>query len=489
MVSWQDISRIIPEILICSFGLLVLLCSFFRYKRGWIFGSFLSLVGLIVTIAWVIHALKSGVQGEFMNQSYIIDRFSGVFKLLILCSTLLVLLGGYSYKGIPKWLNPEFYSLLLFGTLAMMLMVSSTDLLLIYLAMEFTSITSYILAGLSLKNRASNEAAIKYLLIGAASSAAMLFGMSWLYGISGSTNVYDIGQALTHGHVLIANTTALYLSLGMVLVGLGFKVALVPFHVWVPDVYEGAPTPVTAFLSVAPKVAGFAVLFRIFYIAFPENNSIFVGFSWKSMMALLAFVTMTIGNLAAIGQNNVKRLLAYSSIAHMGYIMIGFVVGRELGLNAVVYYLMAYIAMNVGAFLVVAAVADKTGGEDIADYSGLWSRAPMMAIIMTVFLLSLTGLPPFGGFIGKFMLFAGAIKEGWIWLAVAAILNSVVSLYYYARVFKQMFLTSPDNRGAVKNSFFINLTLIITGALTLLLGIFPQFFINIAKYSDFFFTS
>jgi NADH-quinone oxidoreductase subunit N len=317
------------------------------------------------------------------------------------------------------------------------------------ISLEMVSVTSYILAGFLKGNRRSSEAALKYVIYGAASSGVMVYGMSILYGLTGSTNIFRVADGLA---IADPYPLATFAAIGFVLAGIGYKISAVPFHFWTPDVYEGAPTPVTAYLSVAPKAAGFAMMVRFFYSGLSQATGTggwlpVAGLDWPSLLAALAVATMTFGNLAAIPQTNLKRLLAYSTIAHAGYMLMGFVVLSNQGVLAVLFYLGVYLVMNLGAFFVVITVAKQARGEDIAHYRGLAWRSPFLAVAMAIFLFSLIGLPPSAGFIGKLYLFAAVIRERFYWLAVVGVLNSVVSLYYYARILRTMFLDVPE--GAV----------------------------------------
>jgi proton-translocating NADH-quinone oxidoreductase chain N len=361
----------------------------------------------------------------------------------------------------------EFYTLLLFTALAISLIAAATDLILIYLAIELLSITSYVLTGYLREDPKSNEAAIKYFLYGAAASAVMLYGMSLLYGATGSTNLSEIATALREAEASLRGVV--FPAAILLLVGFGFKIAAVPFHQWAPDAYEGAPTPVTAFLSVGPKVAGFAVLARVFLTALPS-------FQPDRVVALLAgisVVTMTFGNLVALTQRNIKRMLAYSSIAQAGYILLGVVAASTLGMTSLVFYLIVYSFTNLGAFIVVITFSNGGGGDAIEDYAGLSQRSPGLALAMVLFLLSLAGIPPLAGFVGKFYLFAAAMKEGFLWLVLVGVINSIVSLYYYLQVIRQMYIIPPRTEEAVPASRALSSALLIAMAGVLLLGIYP----------------
>jgi NADH-quinone oxidoreductase subunit N len=320
------------------------------------------------------------------------------------------------------------------------------------LAMELTSLSSYILAGYTKEAADSSEASLKYIIYGAVSSGVMLYGISILFGLTGAMDYFGINHALV---MSAPNNFALLTATIFIVVGFGYKISAVPFHFWTPDVYEGAPITITAFLSVASKAAGFAMMIRFFKVIFIDTTILAVpagmwtslyGFEWNKLLAILSVLTMTLGNLVAVWQDNLKRLLAYSSIAHAGYMLMGVVVLSDQGIAAVLIYFMMYLFMNLGAFFVVMLVANKTGSEDISAYRGLGYRAPLIGVAMAIFLISLTGLPPTAGFIGKLYLFAALLEAKWIWLAVVGALNSVISLYYYARVLRYMFLRDPEGQ-------------------------------------------
>jgi NADH-quinone oxidoreductase subunit N len=355
----------------------------------------------------------------------------------------------------------EFIALLFALLLGMFLMASATDLLMIYLSVETVSLVSYVLTSFRRADRKANEAALKYVIYGGVASGVMLYGMSILYGLFATTRVTGpggIGSQLADvtSRLFMAQAfggqpaaqLALAVSVVFVLAGVGYKIASVPFHMWCPDVYEGAPTPFTAFLSVGPKAAGFAVAIRFFFAAFERQvpgggYAPITDLPWPAIIGIISAITMTLGNLTAIVQSNLKRMLAYSSIAHAGYLLMGLAAASTAGVQSILVYLIVYVLMNVGAFLVIIAVARVTGGEDIGDFRGLGSKAPIAALALTVFLFSLTGIPPFAGFAGKYLIFAAVVQRGGFWnvlLAVIGVVNSAVSLFYYARIIKAMYL-------------------------------------------------
>ncbi|MCC7164465.1 MAG: NADH-quinone oxidoreductase subunit N [Anaerolineae bacterium] len=416
---------------------------------------------------------------QIADALYVSDNLTNFFRLIGCVTGIVILLASYEYMATRKYAG-EFYGMFLLAVASMIMLAGSANLLMIFLSLEFLSIVSYIMTGYLRENKLSNEAAIKYFLFGAIASAVMLYGLSLFYGATGSLNLVEIG------HVVTTDTNYEVLSLfalALVMAGIGFKIALVPFHQWAPDAYEGAPTPVTAFLSVGPKVAGFAVLLRL------TLEVMFVyRVDWVILYSLIAVVTMTLGNVIALVQSNVKRLLAYSSIAQAGYMMIGMasISGSSNpleGVNAVLIYIAAYLFTNLGAFLVVIAIENKTGAVDISQYGGMIKRAPLLAVLMVFFMLSLAGIPPTAGFLGKFFVFGSAVNAGLGWLAVLGVINSLISVYYYFRVIRPMFF-DPVPEGAPVITFdpWLRFGLVVSAIATLLIMLFPMPLFNLATY-------
>ncbi|MDE0325293.1 MAG: NADH-quinone oxidoreductase subunit N [Candidatus Poribacteria bacterium] len=429
-----------PEILLVIFAAAVILLDLVVKDRESIAVAYLSLVGLVCVFAAVLithFSFRSPVSLFFGMIR--LDEFSTFFKILLLLATAATVLFSLRSEELDARLKGEYYALLLAITLGMFLMASSTNLLMIFISLETVSLTSYILAGFLTHNPRSSEAAFKYITYGAVASGTMLFGLSFLFGMAGSGDLGQISVRLTE---LLASgevaPLAVLIAITFVLAGVGYKIASVPFHMWSPDVYEGAPIPITAFLSVASKSAGFALFIRFFYAGF-GSTELMQAVNWPFMLAIVSALTMTVGNLAALPQQNVKRLLAYSSIAHGGYLLMGGVLLTSQGIGAILFYLVVYLFMNLGAFYVVVLIANEVGSEMVEGYRGLSSRAPLVAWAMVIFLVSLAGIPPFAGFFGKWLLFAAVIEQGYYWLAFVGLLNSVVSLYYYARIVKAMF--------------------------------------------------
>lgn len=385
--------------------------------------------------------------GWLFSRNLVFDHFAVFFRLVLGLATLAAVWMSMGSREVWGRDEGEYYVLLLACAVGMFLMASAANLLMAYLSLEFLSLTSYALTGLLRRDRRAGEAALKYLIFGGVASGAMIYGMSWIYGLAGSMEYARINQVLAGGQY---HPLTLFLALMLVFAGFGYKIAAVPFHMWAPDVYTGAPIPFTAFLAVGSKAAGFALLIRFFYPGMSQSVdgqltwTYLAGVDWPQIMLWISMVTMTLGNFAALHQTNLKRLLAYSGIAHAGYILMGFVVLSHEGLRAMLFYLVVYYLMNLGAFWVVMVVANATGREDIEAYRGLaWRGGAIPAVALAIFLFSLTGLPPLAGFIGKFYLFAAVIKGQFYVLALVGALNSVVSLYYYVRVVRAMFLDTP----------------------------------------------
>lgn len=462
-----------PETILAGTILLVILLDL-GIKNKRIIGL-ISIVGCLASL-WATLQLYSVSGGLMFHRMMALDHFSLFFKLVALSATILVLWMSLGSREVATLHQGEYATILLSSTLGMFFMASSTNLLMAYLSLEMVSITSYILTGFLPRNRRSSEAALKYLIYGGVASGAMIYGMSWIFGMTGSLDYGQIHAALFQG---TPNRLALFIAFVLVLAGFGYKIVFVPFHMWSPDVYQGAPTPFTAFLSVASNAAGVAILLRFFFPAVselgPDGNWRFLpGVEWPQFLLIVSMVTMTLGNLSALSQQNLKRMLAYSGIAHAGYILMGAVVLNNDGLQAMLFYIVVYLIMNLGAFLVVVIVANATGKEEIEGYRGLaWRGSAVPAIAMAIFLFSLTGLPPLAGFVGKFFLFAAVIKQQFYLLAIVAVANSVISLYYYARVVKVMFLDFPEpSDGRIELNPGAATLLGLLSAMTLVLGIY-----------------
>ncbi|MFZ5818575.1 MAG: NADH-quinone oxidoreductase subunit N [Chloroflexota bacterium] len=421
---------ILPELLLLVLGVLLLVVEPFWKQENHRNAGWMTAGGLLVIMVVSLFAGRPGEPVLVFGGMLRYDWLGFFFKMMFLFGAAVTALFMMDHETLGK--RGEAYILLVAATLGMNLMAASADLVMLYLAIETTSIPLYVLAGFMLSDKQSTEAGFKYLLFGAMTSAVMLYGFSLLFGFTGTTNLYELASMTAAGQLSLGVALGLVM---LVVVGLGFKLSIVPFHFWAPDVYTGAPTPVAGFLSTASKAAGFAVLTRLFVVAFPS-----ISYDWASILAALAAVTMTLGNLVALKQTNIKRLLAYSSIAHAGYAMIGVVSFSELGATSVVFYLLAYILTNLAAFGIVMAFGRVTGSDELKDYAGMSRRAPGLAIAMLIAFLSLAGMPPFGGFVAKVFVFAAAVQVNMIWLAVVGILNSIVGVYYYLNVLKVVYL-------------------------------------------------
>ena len=412
------------------------------------------------------------------HRAYVLDHLALFFKaLFILGGALVVALSYDHFRDLVPGFG-EYFFLLVVIVLGCSLLASANDLILVWVAFEMISLSSYVLAGYLRFDRRSNEAGLKYFLYGAAASAVMVYGMSWLYGLGRSTNLSDMAGSLATG------APAGVLALALMLVGLGYKIAMAPFQSWVPDVYEGAPTPVTAFLSVVPKAAGFAFLLRLLG---PVGSLLLPH--WPVMLAVLATLTMFAGNLMALPQTNIKRMLAYSSVAHAGYLLIGVVVYTQnaLNLGALLYYLLAYLVMNLGAFAVVILIERNTGRQLISDYAGLARTDLGLALIMTLFLLSLVGIPPTAGFLGKLLVFGAALRTPpWGWLAIVGIINAAISVYYYMNVAREMFFGRGPARALTVRPGPVVLVIALLAGAVVVLGLFPPSgLLNAARMSGF----
>lgn len=457
-----SLSLVLPELLLTAAAVFLLLMDDGRKERKGLsfFVAALALLGSAV--------LAGGASNGTAFGLLVLDPSAKFLKGLLVIGVLMVLALSSSFSGFAgtrerpfSW--GTFLGLLLLSTVGLFLLVSANDFLVILIAIELVSVTSFVLTGFRKEDRRSSEAAMKYFIVGAFSAGIMVFGMSLLYGVTGETSLAALSGETVSTYPALPLTGALF----FILAGFGFKLALVPFHMWAPDVYEGAPTPLTAFLSVAPKAAAFGMMIRFF-----QNHS---ALHVTMLLAVLSAATMTVGNLAALRQTNVKRMLAYSSVAQMGYILMGLVAGGSAGLQSVLIYLAAYVFMNLGAFASVIAVGDDAKTETIEGFSGLAFRSLPLALTTTVFLLSLTGIPPLAGFIGKFSLFSAVLQTpGLVWLAVVGALNSVISLVYYFSIVRLMFFGSANRPEAVPLSTPLLACLTVTSCFTLAAGIFPN---------------
>ena len=475
-ISVSDFYYILPELVLTGGALIVLIADVLLPRGSNKALAWVTLLAIGATL--VSLAPFTGTHVEVAHGLLAVDRFALFFKILFLVAAAIAVLMSGRYLEIERVSAGEYYFLILCATLGMMVMAGGIDLISIFIGLETMAVSFYILVGLIKPSQRSNEAAVKYFLLGAFSLGVLLYGMSLMYGLSGTTSL----RAMAPLFVGQEHDARLVLAVVLVVAGVGFKIAAVPFHMWAPDVYEGAPTPVTAFLSVGSKAASFAMLLRIFLEGLPA-----LSVDWTVLFYALSVVTMTIGNLAALTQSNLKRMLAYSSIAHAGYLLIGVVAagaGYSRGVTAALVYLFVYSFMQLGAFAVIVLMRRQDViGDELKDLSGLSSRRPAAAFAMLLFMLSLGGIPPTAGFMGKFWLFGAAIEAGYVWLALIGVLNSAVSLYYYIRVVVFMYL-KKDVTGS-EPAFSPSLTLALTAAVvaTIVLGVYPQLLFNVATAS------
>jgi NADH-quinone oxidoreductase subunit N len=475
-ISTSDFYYILPELVITAGALLVLIADVAlprsaRSSRGPL--TWLTLAVIVATLGSLLPFTSTKV--EVARGLMAVDQFGLFLKVLFLISAAITVLMSTRYLEVEGASAGEYYFLVLCATLGMMVMAGGIDLITIFIGLETMAISFYILAGFIKPNQRSNEAAVKYFLLGAFSLGILLYGMSIMYGLSGTTALRAMAPVLS-GQV---RDPMLRLAVILVVAGVGFKIAAVPFHMWAPDVYEGAPTPITAFLSVGSKAASFAMLSRIFIEGLPSSSP-----DWKLLFEVLAIVTMTVGNLAALTQTNIKRMLAYSSIAHAGYLLIGIVAGSTRGVAAMLIYLFVYSFMQLGAFAVVVLLRRRDViGDELKDFSGLAFRSPFAAFAMLLFMLSLGGIPPTAGFMGKFWLFSAAIDSGYVWLAVIGVLNSAISLYYYIRLVVFMYLKRETMGSEPVATPALRFALVVAVVATLALGIYPRQLFEVAEAS------
>jgi len=484
-----NLELFLPELSLVITAIAVILLDLFIQQKGLL--TVVSIAGLIIAAGFTIAMWGTTPQAIF-NKMLAVDNYALFFKLLFLGISALVILASVDYVSKFARFHGEYHALVLLATLGMMLMAATIDLISIFVALELATISFYVLVGF-LKDKKSTEASLKFVLLGGIASAVLLYGMALTFGFTGKTQLLEIAQVIqaTSAESLVVSP-GLILGLVLLVAGFGFKIAAVPFQMWVPDVYEGAPTPITAYLSVGSKVAGFAIILRVFYSAFglPDPLSL----DWGMIFAVLSAIGMTLGNILAIQQTNIKRMLAYSSIAHAGYIMIGLAtVGLSpaadtLGQSSLLFYVVAFALTDLAAFIAVIAISNKLNSDLIKDYAGMGKQAPLLALALTLGLISLIGLPPTAGFIAKFYIFSGAASNGLLWLVIIAVINSVISAYYYLRVAKVMWLGEPIGEEKVPSSLALRLALAISCFGILILGIAPAFLIKLAETAASMFT-
>jgi len=461
-----------PALIVMGAGRLVLLLDLLPPRASKVHLATVALLGVVAALLTSLAAW--GGRGRGFRDMVILDNYALFFHVVICYGAALIVLLSIDYLRRSGVESGEYYALVLFSTSGMLLLTSASDLIVVFLAIELMSLSLYVLSGLFKGRRQAGEASMKYFLLGAFASAFLLYGIALLYGATGTTNIDRIAAAAAaapHDTLLIA-------GLGLLLVGFGFKISSAPFHMWVPDVYEGAPTSVTALIATGSKAAVFAVLVRLLLSGVRAVQA-----DWTAVLWVLAALTMTLGNVVAIAQSNLKRMLAYSSIAHVGYMLVGLAAGGAAGAGAVLFYLLAYTFTTAGTFGVITLCV-RAGEEavDVRDYAGLGRRHPVLAFALALLLLSLVGIPPLAGFVGKFYLFGAAVRAGFVWLAVLGVLNSAIAAYYYLRVIVTMYMQEPDEQSAsVAPSFAGGLALTIAVIGVVLLGLMPAPFVDLAQ--------
>jgi NADH-quinone oxidoreductase subunit N len=480
-----NLALFIPELTLVIIAILVILLDLGVNQKEVL--VLVSLAGLVIA-GGISVTMWGGSHSALFNNMLAVDNFALFFKLLFIGIAFLVILASADYVAKFSRFQGEYYALILLSTLGMMLMAATADLISIYIALELTSISLYVLVGF-LKDRKSTEASLKYLLLGALASAVLLYGMALIFGFTGKTQLGEIAQAIqSMSSHTIFTSPALLMGIILLIAGFGFKIAAVPFQMWVPDVYEGAPTPITAYLSVASKAAGFAIILRVFFTAFGVPG--WLSLHWGVIFAVLAVISMVIGNVVAIPQTNIKRMLGYSSIAQAGYLMVGLATlgfspaADVLGQSGIIFFLTSYALTNLGAFIAVIAISSKLDSDLIADYAGMGKRAPLLALALTLCLISLIGMPPAAGFMAKFYIFSAAVQNELLWLVIIAVINSVISAYYYLRVVKVMWFGQPASEERVPSSGAPRFALFLCCLGVLVLGIIPGLVMSAAEFAS-----
>ena len=489
-MTGEDVRLLSPELALAGLAVLVIILDLVVKRKGFL--AAVSLVGLIVPIAlsvllWIDVDDEPGKQIVGIFDTLTVDHFALYFKFLVLLVVGLVVLASTDYVGKMEKRQGEYFGLIMFSAVGMMLLAATRDLISIYISLELTALPLAALAAFLMSDR-SSEAGMKFFIISAISSALMLYGMALVFGFTGSTYLTDIADsvsALSGG--AFGGEFVLLLGIVLIVVGFGFKISAVPFQMWVPDVYEGAPTPIAAYLSVASKAAGFAVLLRIFYTAFDTEA---LQLDWAILFAVLAAASMTVGNLVAMAQSNIKRMLGYSTIAHAGYILVGLAAvaarstgGETIGPSSILFYLGAYAATNLAVFFAIIAISNKVGSDQIADFAGASRRAPFVALALALALVALIGVPPTGIFIAKLYIFSAAIDSDLLWLAIVGVLNSVVSAYYYLRVVLVMYLEPAPSDEKVPSSYAFRVALGLSTLAVLAVGVVPGPLLKLAELS------
>ena len=462
--SWADFLLILPDTLMTLLICLVLFLDFLFPKISKNTLGYISVLGMMILMGILGGYFAADIQGTLFKEMFALDSFAIFFKLFVLLSSILIILSSADYLYKVRWFKGEYYFLVLFSALGMMLMASANDLLSMFITLEFSAFGFYILVTYHREESlVSSEAGLKLFILSVFTAAIMAFGISLIYGETGTIIFPELAQ------MQVQATPGLILGFLFILIGLGFKIGAVPFHSWIPDIYQGAPTPVTSFLSIAPKGAAFAILLRFFYSTFGDYKG-----DWVWLLVAISVLSMTYGNIVAIAQKDIKRLLAYSGIAQIGNILIGMAAATKLGGESVLYYLLTYLFANIGAFAVVIAFSNRTGSDQIEDYSGLNRRSPFLAFALFIFLLSLAGVPPLAGFLGKIYVFTAAVKEGLVALLIIGLINIVIALYYYLVVVKKLYIAEPTDRSPISTPWALQAVIYISLAGVLVLGIYPK---------------
>jgi len=460
-ISPADLMLLLPEMILTFWICLVLTVDFAFPRLPKEQLAYLSIGGLAITLGCLAWFDATGITGTLFANMFVVDRMALFFKMLIVAATILVIIASIEFVQRFTFFRGEYYFLVVMSALGMMFMASANDLLSVFVTLEFSTFGFYILVAYLREDAASNEAGLKFFILGVFAAGLLAYGISLVYGETGKLVFSDMVSAQA--------TPGLIIGYLLIFGALGFKIGAVPFHSWIPDTYHGSPTPVTAFLSIAPKGAAFAILLRMFYVALANFKP-----TWVLLLVAASILSMTYGNIVAIAQKNIKRLLAYSGIAQIGNVLIGLAAGTKMGSDAILFYLLTYLFANLGAFAIVIAVSQAIGSDEIEDYSGLGRRSPFLAFAMLIFLLSLAGVPPLAGFIGKLYIFIAAIKEGLYTLIAVGVINIVISLYYYLIVVKRMYIVEPHDPSPVSISGHMKAVVYVGLAGTLVIGIYPQ---------------
>jgi len=460
-MSLSDLLLLLPEMLLTFWICLILVVDFAFPRLPKEQLAYLSIGGLAITLGCLAWFDVTGITGTLFANMFVVDRMALFFKMLIVLATILVTIASIEYVHHFTFFRGEYYFLVAMSALGMMFMASANDLLSVFVTLEFSTFGFYVLVAYLREDAASNEAGLKFFILGVFAAGLLAYGISLVYGETGKLVFSDMTSAQA--------TPGLIIGYLLIFAALGFKIGAVPFHSWIPDTYHGSPTPVTAFLSIAPKGAAFAILLRMFYVAIASFKP-----TWVLMLVAASILSMTYGNIVAIAQKNIKRLLAYSGIAQIGNVLIGLAAGTKMGSDAILFYLLTYLFANLGAFAIVIAVSQAIGSDEIEDYSGLGRRSPFLAFAMLIFLLSLAGVPPLAGFIGKIYIFVAAIKEGLYTLITVGLINIVISMYYYLIVVKKMYIIEPHDPSPVSISGPMKAVVYVGLAGTLAIGIYPQ---------------